>query len=552
MSYQSKSCTFQNIAASIVVLFAFVKSGNAEIGPCDIYASGNTPCVAAYSMGRALFHSYDGPLYQVRRADNATKDVGLLYKGGYVNASIQDDFCTGSSCTISIIYDQSGKGNHLTKAPGGSEVYGPNDDVEAVADAIPFFINGYKAYGVHVVGAPTWTSPGQVGYRNTSTNGIAKGDDPESIYMIADGTYVNGACCFNFGNAMMGPYAGGLGSMEAVYFGTNTWWSHGQGEGPWVMADLEVGVYNIGGPGNFSYTNPEGNKNNPDAASLPYPFVTAMLKGNSANATDGGPFTLKGGNAQSGPLSIFWNGEYPLNYSPMDRQGGILLGVGGDNSSGGQGNFFEGIMTTGYATVATDDAIQANIVAAGFGRETTVLPISGATFYQFSNFEGLSAKLPEGEYTLSQLQNVGIPDNSINALKIDSGLMVELFDHDNFQASLGTYSSDVADFSALSLNQKVTSIRISKNTPSSTIGGGLDFSKLGEISIQNRRVTLHLVHATQITLDIVDISGKVNQQLRKGFLLPGVHEFQIKNRPKGLCFLRLSTNHGTITRSIPW
>jgi len=31
--------------------------------PCDIYASAGTPCVAAHSTTRALFASYNGPLY---------------------------------------------------------------------------------------------------------------------------------------------------------------------------------------------------------------------------------------------------------------------------------------------------------------------------------------------------------------------------------------------------------------------------------------------------------------------------------------------------------
>ena len=39
--------------------------------PCDIYAAGNTPCVAAHSTVRALFGSYSGNLYQVKRARTA-------------------------------------------------------------------------------------------------------------------------------------------------------------------------------------------------------------------------------------------------------------------------------------------------------------------------------------------------------------------------------------------------------------------------------------------------------------------------------------------------
>lgn len=34
-------------------------------GPCDIYASGGTPCIAAHGTTRALYDEYTGPLYQV-------------------------------------------------------------------------------------------------------------------------------------------------------------------------------------------------------------------------------------------------------------------------------------------------------------------------------------------------------------------------------------------------------------------------------------------------------------------------------------------------------
>ena len=36
--------------------------------PCDIYAAGGTPCVAAHSTTRALYAAYNGSLYQVRRS----------------------------------------------------------------------------------------------------------------------------------------------------------------------------------------------------------------------------------------------------------------------------------------------------------------------------------------------------------------------------------------------------------------------------------------------------------------------------------------------------
>ena len=83
-------------------------------GTCDIYASGGTPCVAAHSTVRALFGSYNGRLYQVRRSsDNTTRNIGVLSAGGLANAAAQDSFCAGTSCVVTVIYDQSGRGNDL-------------------------------------------------------------------------------------------------------------------------------------------------------------------------------------------------------------------------------------------------------------------------------------------------------------------------------------------------------------------------------------------------------------------------------------------------------
>src|SRR5215472_16452887 len=45
-------------------------------GPCDIYAAAGDPCVAAHSTTRALYASYDGPLYQVlRQSDGKTLNI---------------------------------------------------------------------------------------------------------------------------------------------------------------------------------------------------------------------------------------------------------------------------------------------------------------------------------------------------------------------------------------------------------------------------------------------------------------------------------------------
>jgi non-reducing end alpha-L-arabinofuranosidase len=82
--------------------------------PCDIYSSGGTPCVAAHSTTRALYSAYSGSLYQVKRAsDSATTNIAPPSAGGIANAAAQDSFCAGTTCLISIIYDQSGRGKSV-------------------------------------------------------------------------------------------------------------------------------------------------------------------------------------------------------------------------------------------------------------------------------------------------------------------------------------------------------------------------------------------------------------------------------------------------------
>jgi non-reducing end alpha-L-arabinofuranosidase len=128
-------------------------SSFAAAGPCDIYAAGNTPCVAAHSTTRALYSSYNGPLYQVRRgSDNSSTNIPPLFPGSVADAAYQDTFCAGTTCLISTIYDQSGRGNHITQAPPGA-FKGPELngwDSLASATGAPVTLNGMKAYGVFI------------------------------------------------------------------------------------------------------------------------------------------------------------------------------------------------------------------------------------------------------------------------------------------------------------------------------------------------------------------------------------------------------------------
>jgi non-reducing end alpha-L-arabinofuranosidase len=339
-----------------VFALGFVATSSlAAAGPCDIYSSGGTPCIAAHSTTRALYSSFSGALYQVKRgSDGATSNIGPVSAGGVANAAAQDSFCSGTTCLISIIYDQSGRGNHLTQAPPGGFNGPESNSYDNLASAIgaPVTLNGAKAYGVFI-------SPG-TGYRNNAVSGSATGDAAEGMYAVLDGTHYNSACCFDYGNAETNSRDTGSGHMEAIYYGTCTAWGSGAGSGPWIMADLENGLFSGSGAG----------RNNGDP-SLTSRFVTAVVKGTS------NLWAIRGANSQSGSLSTYYSGGRPSGYNPMHKEGAIILGIGGDNSIGAQGTFYEGVMTSGYPSDSTENSVQANIVAAGY---STTSMISGPSY----------------------------------------------------------------------------------------------------------------------------------------------------------------------------
>jgi non-reducing end alpha-L-arabinofuranosidase len=318
----------------------------ATSGVCDIYAAGGTPCIGAHSTTRALSASYAGPLYQVQRAsDHAYTDVGLLSAGGYADAATQDSFCAGTSCTITKIYDQTANHNDMPISWGGFwKGPGPNGaDVGADAKALPLTVGGNRAYGIKVTQG--------VGYRVDNARNAPTGAHPAGVYMVTSSNYVNQWCCFDYGSGENSHTDTGNATMNAIEWGTACWFGGCVGTGPWVEADLENGMF---------HTNTGSNKD-PNNSGVHFPFVSAWEKNNGTSN-----FTLKYGNATSGGLTTTFSGPLPNGYSPMRTDSSLLLGTGGDNSNTGVGYFFEGAVLSGYPSDSTENAVQADIAAAGY------------------------------------------------------------------------------------------------------------------------------------------------------------------------------------------
>ena len=423
--------------------------GTGPTGPCDIYQAAITPCGSAHSTARALYASYTGPLYQVQRAsDKTTKDI-VVGPGGFAKSSDQDSFCSGTTCTIPVIYDQSPNGNHLRVT--WFAYWMQNGAKAANATEAKITVGGHTVYGIRVGGsvkdvgyrtgvqlsgtatitkgsatvtfsspqtlpantpllfaanAPdckpdswpnncnfkpyytsadinaattvtlktsyTGTSSTSTAVWNHATKGLATGDEAEAMYSVFDAKTYSQWCCFDYGNAEIDGIDDGNATMECLYFGADTQFGQsGGGSGPWMAADIENGMYE-------GYENGSA-KVSSNLSITGMSYVTGMLKGLSASncpagLTSSGCFALKAGNANSGNLEWKWNattknyGARPPGYSPQKKQGAVILGTGGDGSNTGNGIWFEGAITKGAPPDATDDAVQANIVALGYGK----------------------------------------------------------------------------------------------------------------------------------------------------------------------------------------
>jgi hypothetical protein len=186
---------------------------------------------------------------------------------------------------------------------------------------------------------------------------MPRGTEAQGIYELADGTHYGAECCWDFGNVITDPTKYGV--MNTLFFGV-AFWGRGAGSGPWFMADFEAGVWAGGtkkgdpGWGALSDDHPPNN-NNP---SLKVPFAFGILK------TEPSKWALRMADlATASDLTTAFEGGLP---KAMDNLGGIVLGVGGDNSNNSYGTFYEGAIVKGYPATATELNVFKNVKAVGY------------------------------------------------------------------------------------------------------------------------------------------------------------------------------------------
>ena len=251
----------------------------------------------------------------------------------------------------------------------------------------PITIMGHKVYGVFI-------EPG-MGLRDDDPKGTAVDDQAEGQYWVINGRHFNSGCCFDYGNAEIDSRDDDNGTMETAYFGDAQ-----------LVSRQSARAMDHDGPGEQPGRLRQSGwvKAMPNLPNINWRFVTAIAKGEPHH------WTSMGGDAQQGALQVMFDGpRVNGTYDPMRKQGAILLGNGGDNSNGSQGTFYEGAMTAAgtFPADATDQQVQANIVAAGYG----VFPVSVAPASATETPPGLQTFSPGSsqETTVTFTNTTGAP-----------------------------------------------------------------------------------------------------------------------------------------------
>jgi hypothetical protein len=141
--------------------------------------------------------------------------------------------------------------------------------------------------------------------------------------------------------------------MNTVFFGTG-FWGKGAGSGPWFMGDFEGGVWSDGA------STPDTNNNDP---SMKVQFAFGVVK--TSPPTNYAIRVANGNLPTATALTTAWSGAGPKTWN---NSGGILLGIGSDNSNNSFGTFYEGAITNGQPSDSTDTSIFTNVQAAGYGK----------------------------------------------------------------------------------------------------------------------------------------------------------------------------------------
>jgi hypothetical protein len=170
----------------------------------------------------------------------------------------------------------------------------------------------------------------------------------------------------------------------------------------------------------------------------------------------------------------------------------------------------------------------------------TVTNVAAATVYKDCNYGGYAVGLLAGNYTLGQLQSLGVVNDDISSLRVTSGYQVQLFLDNDFGGTSVTITADNACLVANSFNDLTSSLKISSVTtvapvtPQSGLITGTSALQVYPNPVRNELQFLSHEDLTGALIKVYDFSGRevlqtrnTNNRLNVSRLTVGVYTITI-------------------------
>lgn len=217
-------------------------------------------------------------------------------------------------------------------------------------------------------------------------------------------------------------------------------------------------------------------------------------------------------------------GLLPGNYTLGQLQS---LGVLNDDisslkvSSGYQVELFADNNFSGTSVIITGD--NTCLTANSFNDLTSSLKVSaigaitGATVYKDCDYGGYAIPLSPGNYTLAQLQALGILNDDISSLRVNTGYQIQLFASDNFLGNSQSFSTDNPCLVTNGFNDVPTSVKVYAVAPVKPQEGLI--TGAGSLKLYPNPVLNELRFQTDLDLTgalikVYDFSGRIVLQAK--------------------------------------
>jgi hypothetical protein len=177
-----------------------------------------------------------------------------------------------------------------------------------------------------------------------------------------------------------------------------------------------------------------------------------------------------------------------------------------------------------------------------FGYGTGVVNV-----YKDCNYGGYVTTLGVGNYTLSQLQNMGVLNDDISSVKVNSGYQVQLFLDDNFTGTSITLTADNSCLVANNFNDKASSLKVTATSLAAA-------RTTTELPTENRLIiypnpvinTLQLNAIQPFAGSIIKVLDVMGQEVISARLV--TNRIDVSKLPAGVYTLVISNNEKHITK----